>query len=106
MAACGLGEREGAVAQRFGVCTRTVQRYRARSRDEALPPTPIPGRPARVSPQQEATFVSMIEASWDWTLVQLQEEWQHRSVIFLPRSTRHDHLKRLQGRYKKEPSCR
>jgi transposase len=101
VAACALGEKEGAVAQRFGVCTRTVQRYVARASHNALPPTPIPGRPARVLPAQEAAFVSMIEASRNWTLEQLQEEWQRRSGVFLPRSTLYDHLRRLKGRYKK-----
>ena len=101
VAACALGEKEGAVAQRFGVCTRTVQRYVARAADNALPPTPIPGRPARVLPAQEAAFVSMIESSRNWTLEQLQEEWQRRSGVFLPRSTLYDHLRRLKGRYKK-----
>ena len=43
----------------------------------------------------------MIEESRNWTLEQLQEEWQRRSGVFLPRSTLYDHLKRLKGRYKK-----
>jgi len=101
VAACALGEKDGAVAQRFGVCTRTVQRYVVRWAHNALPATPIPGRPARLLPEQEAAFVSLIEESQSWTLEQLQEEWQRRSGVFLPRSTLHDHLKRLKGRYKK-----
>ena len=60
VAACASGEKEGIVAQRFGVCIRTVQRYVARSAHNTLPPTPIPGRPARVLPEQEAAFVKRL----------------------------------------------
>jgi transposase len=101
VASCALGEDIGEVAQRFGVCTRTVQRYLDRSGRDALSPTPIPGRPARVASEEEAAFVSMLEESSDWTLLQLQDEWHKRSGVFLPRSTLHDHVKRLKGRYKK-----
>ncbi len=94
VSACALGEKEGIVAQRFGVCTRRVQRYVARSAHNALPPTPIPGRPARVLPEQEGAFVSMVEESRNWTLEPLQEEWQRRSGVFLPRSTLLDAARR------------
>jgi transposase len=102
--ACDCGESETEVAQRFGVCLKTVQRYRARSAAGALPPRPIPGRPARLPREDEAAFVALMQESPNWTLLQLQHAWQEKSGVFLPRSTLHDHAKRLAARYKKESS--
>lgn len=101
VAACASGETAAAVAQRFGVCSRTVQRYVERARRDALMPTPIPGRPSRLAHEEEAAFVALFEESPNWTLLQLQEEWQKRSGVFLPSSTMHDHIQRLGGRFKK-----
>ncbi len=52
VAACASGETAASVAQRFGVCSRTVQRYVERARRDALVPTPIPGRPPRLAREQ------------------------------------------------------
>ena len=89
------------VAQRFAVGERTVRTYRARAKAGALAPLPIPGRPPRLPVEQEEAFVALVQEKSDWTLEQLGEEWQGRSGVFLPRSTLHDHLKRLGGRFKK-----
>jgi transposase len=101
VAACASGETAASVAQRFGVCARTVQRYVERARRDALVPTPIPGRPSRLAHEEEAAFVALLEESPNRTLLLLQEEWQKRSGVFLPSSTLHDYVKRLGGRYKK-----
>ena len=101
VAACASGETAASAAQRFGVCSRTVQRYVERSRRDALVPTPRPGRPPRLAREQEAEFVALVEESPNRTLLQLQEEWQKRTGVFLPSSTLHDALKRLGGRFKK-----
>jgi len=101
VAACSSGETAAAVGQRFGVCLRTVQRYVERAKRDALVPTPIPGRPPRLAPEEEAAFLALLDESPNRTLLQLQEEWQARSGVFLPSSTLHDHVKRLGGRFKK-----
>ena len=95
------GESVASVAQRFGVCTKTVRAYQARAAQGQLSPRPRPGKAPRLLPEHEAAFVAMVEQSSDWTVVALSEEWQKRSGVLLPRSTLHDHLKRLGARYKK-----
>lgn len=90
------------VARRFGVCAKTVQRLVARAARGELAPRPHPGRAPRLRPDQEAAFVAMVEENSDWTVEQLSLEWERRSGVFLPRSTLHDHLQCLKGRYKKE----
>ena len=105
VAACASGETAAAAAaaaQRFGVCSRTVQRYVERSKRDALAPTPKPGRPPRLAREQEAAFVALVDESPNRTLLGLQEEWHKRTGVFLPSSTLHGCLKRLGGRYKKE----
>lgn len=101
VAACASGETAASAAQRFGVCSRTVQRYVERAKRDALVPTPKPGRPPRLAHEQEAAFLALLEESPNWTLLGLQEEWHKRSGVFLPSSTLHDALKRLGGRFKK-----
>lgn len=101
VAACCAGQSHVTVAQTFGVCSKTVQRYVARARRGELAPRPLPGRAPRLAKQDEANFVVMLQETSNWTLLQLQQEWQQRSGVFLPRSTLHDHVKRLGGRYKK-----
>ena len=100
---CALlqGESVVSVALRFGVCERTVRRYRKRALAGELAPHPIPGKPPRLPKDQEGAFVAMVQESSNWTLVSMQEEWHKRTGVFLPSSTLHDHLKRLGGHYKK-----
>lgn len=45
----------------------------------------------------------MVQEKRDWTIDQLCVEWERRSGVLLSRSTLHDHLLRLKGRYKKSP---
>lgn len=95
------GESVESVAQRFGVCTKTVRVYHKRAAQGQLPPRPRPGRTPRLAGEQAQTFVSMVREKSDWTVDQLCAEWEKRTGVVLPRSTLHDHLKRLGGRYKK-----
>lgn len=105
--ACAAGASQVSVAQRFGVCPKTVQRYVARgyvaraARGE-LAPRPLPGRSPCLGSEQEEAFVAMVQEKVDWTVDGLCVEWESRSGVMLPRSTLHDHLTRLKGRYKKE----
>ncbi|MBW3636018.1 MAG: helix-turn-helix domain-containing protein [Armatimonadetes bacterium] len=86
------------------MCSKTVQRYVARAARGELAPRPHPGPAPRLRAEQEAAFVSMVEEKSGWTIDQLCVEWERRSGVLLPRSTLHDHLRRLKGRYKKESS--
>lgn len=95
------GESVVSVAQRFGVCTKTVRAYQSRASKGQLCPRPIPGKAARLRPEQEEAFVAMVQEKSDWTVEQLSLEWERRSGVLLPRSTLHDHLQRLGARYKK-----
>lgn len=95
------GESVVSVAQRFGVCSKTVRAYQSRASKGQLEPRPIPGKAPRLRPEQEAAFVAMVEEKSGWTVEQLSLEWERRCGVLLPRSTLHDHLKRLGGRYKK-----
>lgn len=104
VAACAEGASQTSVAQRFGVCSKTVQRYVARAARGELAPLPLPGPAFRVRPEQEEAFVSMMQESSEWTIEALCVEWEKRSGVLLPRSTLHDALQRHKGRYKKE-SC-
>ncbi len=101
VAALAGGDSLVSVALRFGVCERTVRRYRDRAAVGALAPLPLPGKAPRLRAEQEEDFVAMIQEKSDWTIEQLSQQWQVHSGVFLPSSTLHDHLKRLGGRYKK-----
>ena len=89
------------VALRFGVCERTVRRYRTRAEAGELAAHPIPGKPPRLRKEQEGDFVSMLQETPNRTIEQFSEEWHKRTGVLLPSSTLHDHLRRLGGRYKK-----
>lgn len=95
------GESVVSVAQRFGVCTKTVRAYVSRAAAGQLAARPRPGKAPHLRPEQEAAFVSMVQETSDWTIDALCQEWEARSGQVLARSTLHDHLKRLGGRYKK-----
>ncbi len=78
------GESVVSVAQRFGVCTKTVRAYQSLASKGQLSPRPIPGKAPRLRPEQEAAFVAMVADKSDWTVEQLSLEWQRRSGVLLP----------------------
>ena len=100
----GLSVRQ--VAEQFAVSHDSVQRYAKLAKAGTLPAKPIPGKAPRLKPEQEGDFVAMIQEHPDFTLEQFQHEWLQRSGVWLPKSTLHDHLKRLGGRYKKRAASR
>ena len=106
VAACAAGASQVSVAQRFGVCPKTVQRDVGRAARGELAPRPLPGRSPGLRSEQEEAFVAMVQEKVDWTVDGLCVEWESRSGVMLPRSTLHDHLTRLQGRYKKRVGWR
>jgi transposase len=50
---------------------------------------------------QEAAFMAMVTAHPNWTLKEFGEAWQEQTGVWLPKSTLHEHLTRLGGRFKK-----
>jgi len=101
VAAFLAGGSQVSVAAQFGVCTKTVQRYAQRHHQGELSPLKPPGAVPRVSAQQEPELIALMHERSDWTLESMALEWERRSGVKLPRSTFHDHLVRLGGRYKK-----
>lgn len=101
VAAREQGESAEEVAHRFSVGVRTVWRYWRRAKDGELAPKRAPGRAPRLRPDQEAAFIAMVQEHPNWTLEQYGQEWQRLTAVFLPKSTLWDHLKRLDGHYKK-----
>jgi len=101
VAACDEGATDVAVAQRFGVSTKTVQRYRQRAAQGELEPKRPPGAVSQLRPEQEAEFLAMVAAYPSYTLEQFSQQWYQQTGVWLPRSTLHYHLQRLGGRYKK-----
>ena len=95
------GQSEQDVAQRFGVCGRTVRRYWQRHHNGCLSPGTAPGQARRLSPDQEPPFLAMVAEKVDWALQEMAQEWEKRSGVWLPRSTLHDSAQRLGLRYKK-----
>lgn len=99
--ACAQGATDTAVAERYGVCTKTVQRYRQRAGQGQLVPRSAPGAPPRISKEQEVAFLALVREHPSFTLEQYVQEWERRTGVALPLSTLHRHLRRLDGRYKK-----
>ena len=101
VSACEQGESDVSVAKRFGVCTKTVQRYRRRALEGQLAHIPYRGRAPHLKKEQEAAFIAMVTAHPTWTLKEYGEAWQAQTGVWLPKSTLHEHLVRLGGRFKK-----
>ena len=97
------GQGTAEVARSFEVSTTVVRRYMVRHRQGvSLTPGKAPGASPRVSPDQVAAFISMLEENTNWTIDSLVREWERRSGVLLARSTLYGHVKRLRGRFKKE----
>ena len=102
VAARRAGESVESVAQRFGVCTKTVRVYEKRAAQGRLSPTPRTGREPRLNPEHHAALGALVQERSDWTLASLAQAWQERGGEFLPSSTLHDVLGRIGITFKKE----
>ncbi len=96
-----VGESVASVAQRFGVCTKTVRMYEKRAAQGRLSPTPRLGRVCRLSEADHAALAALVQERSDWTLASLAQAWQERGGCELPSSTLHDALGRIGMTYKK-----
>lgn len=101
VAARGIGESVERVAQRFGVCSKTVRVYEKRAAQGRLSPTPRPGKARRLSAEDHEALKALMHEGGDWTLASLSQAWQERGGQELPSSTLHDALVRLEMTYKK-----
>jgi transposase len=101
VAARGQGESVESVAQRFGVCSKTVRVYEKRASQGRLSPTPRPGKARRLSAAEHEALGALVQERPDWTLASLSQAWQERGGQELPSSTLHDALVRLKMTYKK-----
>lgn len=102
VAACAEGATHTSVAQRFGVCTKTVQRYVARAARGELAPRPVPGRVRVLNLEQTELLRSLVAERTDWTLESLSSELAKRCAVEVKRSTLHLHLQRLGISFKKK----
>ncbi len=95
------GESVESVAQRFGVCTKTVRVYEKRAAQGRLSPTTRRGKARRLDEAAHAQLGAIVRERSDWTLACLAQTWQERGGEELPSSTLHDALVRLQMTHKK-----
>jgi transposase len=98
------GEDVESVAQRFGVCTKTVRTYEKRAALGCLWPTPRKGKARRLSEAAHVQLGALVQERSNWTLASLAQEWQDRGGEVLPSSTLHDALVRLKITHKKRVS--
>ena len=78
VAARRSGESVEGVAQRFGVCTKTVRAYEKRAAQGQLAPTPQTGKARRLSDQEHEALRALVQERSDWTLASLAQSWQER----------------------------
>lgn len=95
------GESVENVAQRFGVCTKTVRVYEKRAAQGRLAPTPRRGKTRRLSHDEHHTLRALVAEKSDWTLPTLSAAWQERSGQEVPPTTLRDALHRLGITHKK-----
>lgn len=91
------------VSERFGVSHDTVRRYQLRhERGESLAPRARLGRAPLLPAEEQEAFLQMIRENPNATLQQMSSLWQERTGVHLPRSTVHDYVRRVGGRFKKD----
>lgn len=89
------------VAQRFGVCSKTVRVYEKRAAQGRLCPTPRPGKARRLDSSEYEALVALVKERSDWTLPTLSKEWHERTGQNVPPTTLRDALHRLKITHKK-----
>ncbi len=83
------------VAERFAVSLATVNRYVYRARTNRLTPTPIPGRPRRIGPEQHAVLWAQLTAHADSTLGEHVRFWAKDQGVTVSESTLSRAIRRL-----------
>lgn len=101
MGARRAGASVASVAQRFGVCTKTVRVYEKRAAQGCLAPAPRPGKAPRLSHDEHQRLRALVSEKSDWTLPALSVAWQQRTGQEVPPTTLRDALHRLEITHKK-----
>ena len=90
------------VAERFGVSSSSVKRYRRQWQETgSLSPRPLPGRPVRIKADQEEPLREMLASRTDWSLQRLCDAWQEETGVCVPFGVMARTLARLKITYKK-----
>ncbi len=90
------------VALRFEVSHDTVERYKKRHEcGEDLAPRPRLGRDPRVRVEEQEALRALVQNNPGATIEGMSALWQEQTGQELPRSTMHDHLRRVGARFKK-----
>lgn len=101
VAARRAGESVESVAQRFGVCTKTVRVYEKRASQGRLSAPPRPGKVRRLSEGEHQALGTLVRERSDWTLAALSGAWQDKTGPGLPSWTLYDAVRRLEMTYQK-----
>lgn len=106
MARLQAGDRVSAVAQRYNVNPRTVERWRERQREEGhVLPHRIPGRPRKLDATLAQRLAEQSDRYPDATLPQHRERFAQEQQVQVSRQTVGRVLRR-QGRTRKKDAVR
>lgn len=89
------GQNKSAVARRFGVSRRSVQRYVKRAESGQLAATPHPGSKPWLSDEQSEVLRQQVEDHNDWSLEQHAEALAEATGIELKKSAIDKYFRKL-----------
>ena len=89
------GQNKSAVARRFGVSRRSVERYVKRAEAGQLAATPHPGSKPWLSAEQSEVLRQQVEAHNDWTLEEHAEALAQATGVHLKKSAVDKYLRKL-----------
>lgn len=96
------GKAKSEVARLFGVNVSTVKRYLARAEQQALAPRTSPGRPRRISREEQPDLIAQLEASPDATLEEHCATWERSHGVRLSIATMHRSIARARYTLKRK----
>ena len=100
------GQNKSAVARRFGVSRRSVERYVKRAEADNLAATPHPGSRPWLSAEQSEVLQRQVEAHNDWTLEEHAEALAEATGVQLKKSAIDKYFRKLGISRKKRASTR
>jgi transposase len=90
------GTPKAEAARIFGVSVRTIERYATQRRTTGdLRPAPIPGRPRKIGPAQEATLLAQVAAHPTATLRAHCAWWEQAQGVRVSEATMSRMLRRV-----------
>ena len=96
------GKAKSEVARLFDVNVSTVKRYLVRSEQHALAPRKSPGRPRRISREEQPDLIAQLEGSPDATLEEHCESWEKSHGVRLSIATMHRSIARAKYTLKRK----